>query len=58
MMFYALALRMPYLIIGVAFIIIVCRANRADLPAIVRAIMRVEPHGDDSRKDPPSLPRP
>jgi hypothetical protein len=29
------------LLIGVAFIVVVCRANRDDLPAIVRAIMRI-----------------
>ena len=34
------------LLIGVAFIVVVCRANRDDLPAIVRAIMRIEAPAD------------
>ena len=57
-------------LLGVAAVIIACRANRRDLPAIVRA-WRMGPHDDDpenpprdddgdddSGKNPPSLPEP
>src|SRR5215831_13742181 len=44
------------LLIGVAAIIMVCRANRDDLPAIARALMRKEPLDGDSQKGSPSLP--
>ena len=40
------------LLIGAAFIVAVCRANRDDLPAIVRAIMRVRTPADDKRPKP------
>lgn len=43
---------------GVAVIIAVCRANRDDLPTIVRAIMRAGPRDDDKPEGPPSLPKP
>jgi hypothetical protein len=36
----------------------VIRANKDDLPAIVRALMRVGPRDDEDRKHPPSLPKP
>jgi hypothetical protein len=38
------------LFVGVALVIVVCCANRNDLPAIIRAIMRVvDTPGDDRR---------
>jgi len=37
------------LLIGAAFIVVVCRANRDDLPAIVRAIMRIGTPADGQR---------
>jgi hypothetical protein len=40
------------LLIGAAFIVVVCRANRDDLPAIVRAIMRTGTPADDQRPKP------
>lgn len=40
------------LLIGTAFIIAVCRANRDDLPAIVRAFMRIGTPADDKRPKP------
>ncbi len=39
------------LLIGAAFMVVVCRANRDDLPAIVRAIMRIGTPADDQRLD-------
>lgn len=46
------------ILIGVAVLITVIRAEKEDLPAIVRALMRMGPRDDDSRKPPPSLPKP
>jgi len=40
------------LLIGAAFIVVVCRANRDDLPAIVRAIMRIGTPADDKQPRP------
>jgi hypothetical protein len=40
------------LLIGAAFIVVVCRANRDDLPAIVRAIMRIRTPADGQRPKP------
>jgi len=54
---YALVVVAPCLV-GVAVILAVIRANRDDLPDIVRALMRLGPRDDDSRKPPPSLPKP
>lgn len=45
------------LFIGLAVLLAVIRADRKDLPAIVRALMRVGSR-DDWKNDPPSLPRP
>lgn len=39
-------------------VVAVIRANKNDLPAIVRALMRMGPRYDDSGKTPPSLPKP
>jgi hypothetical protein len=44
--------------VGVAVVLAVIRADRKDLPAIIRALMRMGPRDDDSGKGPPSLPRP
>jgi hypothetical protein len=64
-----LVISIPPSLLGVAAVIIACRANRRDLPAIVRA-WRMGPHDDDpenpprddgdddSGKNPPSLPEP
>jgi len=54
---YTLLLVVPPSLAGVAVILAVIRANREDLPAIVRALMRVGPRDDDSGKGPPSLPK-
>jgi hypothetical protein len=52
----------PPSLVGLAAILAVVRANKDDLPAIVRALMRVGPRDDkrddDSGKGPPSLPEP
>jgi hypothetical protein len=56
--FYTLGFFALCLLIGIAVIICVCRAKRDDLPAIVRALMRLGPSDDDKRKIPPSLPKP
>jgi hypothetical protein len=62
MPFYALPMLVLPLLIGVAAVIVVCRANKEDLPAIVRALMgtrsRDGERDDDSGKGPPSLPQP
>jgi hypothetical protein len=57
MLLYALSMLALPLLIGIADIIAVCRADKADLPAIVRAVMRMGPRDDDSRKSPPSIPK-
>jgi hypothetical protein len=48
----------PPSLVGVAAVVAVIRANKNDLPAIVRALMRTRPSDDDSGKGPPSLPKP
>jgi hypothetical protein len=47
----------PSSLIDLAVVLAVIRANKDDLPVIVRALMRMG-HDDDHRKRPPSLPRP
>jgi hypothetical protein len=44
---YAL-IAVPPSLVGVAAVVAVIRANRHDLPAIVRALMRVGPPQDDN----------
>jgi hypothetical protein len=34
------------------------RCNKKDIPAVVRALMRIGPPVDDKGNDPPSLPKP
>jgi hypothetical protein len=61
-----LVLAVPPSLVGVAAVLAVIRANKDDLPAIVRALMRMGPRDDerDSKRDddgvktPPSLPEP
>jgi hypothetical protein len=48
----------PSSLFGSAAVLAVVRANKDDLPAIVRALMRMGPRDDDSGKGPPSLPKP
>jgi hypothetical protein len=48
----------PPSLAGVAVVLAVIRAKKDDLPDIVRALMRVGPRDDDSRKPPPPLPVP
>ena len=53
-------LTVPPSLVGVAAVLAVIRAKKDDLPAIVRALMRVGPHDDkrdDDGKPPPSLPK-
>ena len=54
-------LAFPPSLVGVAAVLAVIRANKDDLPEIVRALMRMGPRGDEGsrgrRKTPPSLPR-
>ena len=54
-------LAVPPSLVGVAVVLAVIRANKDDLPEIVRALMRMGPRGDEGshgrRKTPPSLPR-
>ena len=50
-------LLVPSGLIGLAVVLAVIRANKDDLPDIIRALMRMGPR-DDSRKTPPSLPKP
>jgi hypothetical protein len=49
-------------LVGLAVVLAVIRAKKEDLPAIVRALMRMGPRDDnredDSRKTPPALPKP
>jgi hypothetical protein len=51
-------LAVPPSLVGVATVLAVIRANKEDLPAIVRALMRIGPRDDDDGKGPPSLPKP
>jgi hypothetical protein len=48
----------PWCLLALAVIVAVIRADPKDLPAIVRALMRMGPRDDDSGKGPPSLPKP
>lgn len=50
-------LALASVILAFALLIAVIRANKDDLPAIVRALMRMGRHNDDDRDDPPSLPK-
>ena len=54
-------LALPPSLVGVAAVLAVIRANKDDLPEIVRALMRMGPRGDEGSrgrgKTPPSLPR-
>jgi hypothetical protein len=54
--YYILLAASPALV-GFAVVLAVVRANRDDLPDIVRALMRMGPRDDEDRKRPPSLPR-
>jgi hypothetical protein len=54
--FYALPMLALSLLIGVAAVIAVCRANKDDLPALIRALMG-RGH-DDGGRTPSSLPKP
>lgn len=54
---YALFAVAPCLV-GVAVILAVIRANKDDLPDIVRALMRMGQRDDDDGNGPPSLPKP
>jgi hypothetical protein len=55
-------LAVPPSLAGVAVVVAVIRAKKEDLPAIVRALMRMGPRDDErghtTRKTPPSLPKP
>jgi hypothetical protein len=55
-------LTVPPSLVGLAAVLAVIRANKEDLPDIVRALMRVrardDKRDDDSGKGPPSLPKP
>jgi hypothetical protein len=48
----------PPSLVGLAAVLAVIRANKDDLPAIIRTLMRMGPRDDDTRKGPPSLPEP
>lgn len=48
----------PWALIGLAAVLAVIRANKDDLPDIVRALMRMGQRDDDRRDGPPSLPKP
>ena len=51
-------LAVPSSLFAVAAIVAVIRADRDDLPAVVRALTRMGPRDDASGEGPPSLPRP
>jgi hypothetical protein len=51
-------LALPLSLIALGFIVAVIRANKDDLPAIVRAMRGIRPGDDGERDDPPSLPKP
>jgi hypothetical protein len=51
-----LAYAAPPCILFAAVLVAVIRADKRDLPAIVRALMRVSSSEDGTPKDPPSLP--
>ena len=52
----------PPSLVGLAAVLAVIRANKDDLPAIVRALMRMGPRDDvvsrSKQRTPPSLPKP
>lgn len=48
----------PPSLVGVAAVLAVIRAKKEDLPAIVRALMRVGRGDDDGGGSPPALPKP
>jgi hypothetical protein len=48
----------PPSLIGLAAVLAVIRAKKDDLPAIVRALMRMGPRDDDTGNGPRSLPKP
>jgi hypothetical protein len=54
---YALGYLAFSLLLGIAVVIVVLRANRDDLPAIVRGLLRLGPFKDDGRTDPPLPPK-
>lgn len=60
-MTYNILLAVSPALVGLAIVLAVLRANKEDLPDIVRALMRMGPR-DDKRDDdhakPPSLPKP
>ena len=55
-------LAVPPSLVGVAAVLAVIRAKKEDLPAIVRALMRMGPRSEEAshgrRGTPPSLPKP
>ena len=54
-----LCLGLSWLLYRAAFLVAASRANKNDLPAIVRAMKGMpSPHNEDNQKGPPSLPRP
>ena len=48
----------PPSLVGIAVVVAVIRAKRDDLPDIVRALMRLGPRDDGTRKTPPPQPPP
>lgn len=56
-MSYYILLAISPILIGIAVVLAVIRAEPKDLPAIVRALMRMSHRDDDDRNDPPSLPK-
>jgi hypothetical protein len=53
-----LLLGLVAVVILVLGLVALVRCNKNDIPAIVRALMRMGPRDDDSGKTPPSLPKP
>lgn len=51
-------LAIPPSLVGLAAVLAVIRANKDDLPDIVRALMRMGPRDDDRGDRPPGLPKP
>jgi hypothetical protein len=54
---YMLVFVLPWLIRGVAFLVLAIRAEKEDLPAIARAFTGTGPKDNDGADTPPSLPK-
>lgn len=56
--FLVLMLGLIAVVVLILGLVALLRCNKKDIPAVVRALMRMGPRDDDSGKGPPSLPKP